>query len=194
MSDTLNLRDAIARIQITSDTPSRSAAHRAAEPPDDRPVITRLGAEVGITYLVEADGEFVPVRERHLDQLDGRRDRLARIGLHNLMVRAAERMEVRTYNNVFTVSLDGHFEASLSLLNTLWDERLAGMVPSSPVLAMPTHDVLAFCDAGSSQGIAELCEMVARVWRNTPPGKALSRDLFHRRTGHWKRIRTPAAA
>jgi len=187
MSNTLNVYDAIACIRITENS---STDERNTAPVDETPVLTPLGAGLAIAYLVHAGDALVSVQERHLVQLDGRRDRLARIGLRNLMTLAGERMEVRTYNNIYAVFLDGHFEASLTLLNTLWDETLAGMVPNGPVMAMPAHDVLAFCDAESPAGIRELREMVDRLWTEGPPAHAISRDLFHRRDQRWRRMMT----
>ena len=191
MSNMLNVREAIACIKVGApDMDGDAALHLTG---DDAPVLTPLGANMNIAYLVDDGASLAYVQARHLDQLDGRRDRLARLGLRNLMKLAGERMKVRTYNNIYAVFLDGHFEASLTLLNELWDETLAGMVPNGPIVAMPTRDVLAFCDAESRQGIAELQDMVARVWRDGTPDHALSRDLFYRTEQRWKTMRSASA-
>lgn len=190
MTEPFNIRDAIACIKPVLD-PESSGAPEVPLPPDEMPVLTPLGADFAIAYLVDNGNEFVHVQERHLVQLDGRRDRLARLGLHNLKRLAGERMEVRAYNRIFAVFLDGHFEASLSLLNTLWDETLAGMVSGGVVLAMPARDVLAFCGADDERGIRELRELVDRVWADGTPDHAISRDLFRRHEQRWKRLNPP---
>jgi len=184
MSTNLNIRDAVACIRSQALETAGSVELSAR----DAPVLTLLGADLVIAYLVEADTHFELVQTRHLAQLEGRRDKLAKFGLRNLMRRASERMEVRTYNNMYAVFVDGHFEASLTLLDSLWDDTLAEMVPNGPVVAMPARDVLGFCDAASTTGIRELRELVDRVWASGPPEHPISRDLFIRREGRWHRF------
>ena len=87
--------------------------------------------------------------------------------------------------DVHALLLDGHFEASLVLLDDLWDEALASYAPNGFIVALPARDVIAFCDAKSETGIAQLRDMVNRI---TAKGDHLvSQSLYQREGGAWHR-------
>jgi uncharacterized protein YtpQ (UPF0354 family) len=66
------------------------------------------------------------------------------------------------YGNVFTFLMDGDFEASIMLLDEFWDGEFRKFVTGKYAAAIPARDVLAFCDADSTAGIAELQEVINR--------------------------------
>ena len=78
--------------------------------------------------------------------------------------------------------LDGQFESSLILLDDLWDSSLAKYTPKSPIVALPSRDVLAFCDAQSLLGIVELKQLVERSAEND---HQLTTILYYRQDGQW---------
>jgi hypothetical protein len=61
---------------------------------------------------------------------------------------------------VFAVLFGGNFEASLVLIDPLWDEHLAHLAPNGYVIAIPNRDILAFCDARCLAGIETLRGMI----------------------------------
>jgi hypothetical protein len=82
--------------------------------------------------------------------------------------------------------LDGEFEASLLLLDDLWDDTLASHTPHGAVVAIPTRDVLTFCDAASADGIRTLRDLVQRT---TAGGQQLlTPHLYRRVDGAWQRL------
>jgi hypothetical protein len=87
------------------------------------------------------------------------------------------------HGNIFALFLDGNFEASLLLLDDLWDQALSGYAPNGFVIAVPARDVLAFCDQASEEGVGELREVAARLF---PGGDHLiSPQLFSREGDRW---------
>jgi hypothetical protein len=55
-------------------------------------------------------------------------------------------------------------------------------------VAAPARDVICFCDSSSTEGLAELRAVIARVW---PGGDHLLSDrIFERKDGRW-RVRDP---
>lgn len=64
-----------------------------------------------------------------------------------------------------------------------WDHLLADKTPNGAVVAIPSRDVLAFCDANSAKGISALRAVAARIG---PDAKgALFQGLPRRRDGRW---------
>lgn len=82
--------------------------------------------------------------------------------------------------------LDGNFEASLLLLDDLWDETLNDYAPSGYAVAFPARDVLMFCDMRSEAGIAQIREVVERIEANA--GHLLSRAIWTRQAGKWMQL------
>jgi hypothetical protein len=59
--------------------------------------------------------------------------------------------------------MEGNFEASVLLLDTVWDVSLAQYVREDFVAAVPARDVLAFGDSSSAEAIEELRAITDRV-------------------------------
>ena len=92
-------------------------------------------------------------------------------------------MRVTRYGDIYAVMLDGTFEASLILVDGLWDVSFAALAPHGIVAAIPARDILAFCDATSTEGLAELRQLIERVQGGD---HLLTRDLYRRVGGRWE--------
>jgi hypothetical protein len=53
-----------------------------------------------------------------------------------------ERTRMQALRGIFALFLDGNVEASLLLVDSLWDESLAKYAPNACVAAVPSHHVL----------------------------------------------------
>ena len=80
--------------------------------------------------------------------------------------------------------MEGNFEASVLLLDTVWEISLAKHVRGGFVVAAPTRDVLAFGDASSPHAISELRALVDRL-AESGADHPLTNSLLHRREGAW---------
>ena len=81
------------------------------------------------------------------------------------------------------MAMGGDHEATLVLLDELWDGPLKQYTPNGAVAAIPARDICAFCDARSAEGIEHLRGVVRKV---TEGGRGLVSDkLFVRQGGNW---------
>src|SRR5213080_2033203 len=64
---------------------------------------------------------------------------------------------------VFAFFMRGDFEASVILLDDLWDGESRQFVTGEYAAAIPARDMLAFCDSSSADGVAELQRIIERV-------------------------------
>lgn len=150
----------------------------------ETPVLRSYVEPLLLSYVVDAGNYFELVQERHLEQ-DGLDDQtLHRIGLKNLAQLVGQRpTRVHPYRDIFAVTMGGDFEASLLLLDPLWDQHFRQFVRGDYAAVVPARDVLAFCDASSTAGLDELRQVVQRVF---PGGDhVLSDRLYVRRSGSW---------
>ena len=118
----------------------------------DQPVLHDAGHGFLCAYLIDEGEHMRYVQQGELATLKAHDTKADARGLHefaliNLARLASEKLRLMPLANSQGLLLDGQFEASLLLLDDLWDESLASYAPNGFVAAAPTRDVLAFCDA-----------------------------------------------
>lgn len=147
---------------------------------------TRAAAGVFVVgYHVDAGSHWTSVGRDEMRQAGMNLNPLHRQALSNLMklVKGQPGMRLVDHPPYYGLLLDGDHEACLVLLDGLWDHLFADKTPNGAVVAIPSRDVLAFCDANSPEGIAALREAVRRIG---PDAKgALTQQLLRRRDGRW---------
>ena len=181
----MDVRTAVAYVKgpVPADDPN--PVFELAE--DDVPVMGPLCEELAVAYLVDRGGHFEYVQGRHLKEAGITPEELHALAIENLESACRGRIVVESYGPVMTARFDGNFEASLLLLDEFWDVAVRDDVGSSPIAAVPSRDVIAFCSGDSPAGKAELLAIIRRVW---PDGDHLVSDsLFSRRNGRWSALR-----
>jgi uncharacterized protein YtpQ (UPF0354 family) len=179
MSDRAPNAIAYLKAEVPSDDPSPALELTG----DDAVVMRPFASGLHIFYLIDEGESFSYVQERDLRAAGIGGDELHRKAIANLAALAEGNVTVEENGPIWSVSLDGNFEASLVLLDDLWTRGLREYA-EEPVVAIPSRDVLAFCDAESVAGIAELHAVVKRVW---PSGDHLvSENLYQRVDGKWR--------
>jgi uncharacterized protein YtpQ (UPF0354 family) len=147
------------------------------------PVLRKLVAGILVAYVIDAGNLFSYIQGKDLVAAGIDADQLHARAVENLRRAAKGRVTIRQAGAVWALFFDGNFEASLILLDELWDRALHQYHGGRPVAAFPARDVLCFCDASSSDGILELRGVVGRVW---PTGDHLLSDgLFQRKAATW---------
>lgn len=189
MSSGTFLVRAIACIKVASPEALAAAAPDGGPqslPAEQQPVVDLLGNGLMVVHLVDEGDRLVYVQHHHLRAIKANSRGLMEFGLVNLQNLAQGKLKLMDHGAIHGLLLDGQFEASLILLDTLWEHSFKPLTPNGAVVALPARDVLAFCDAGSVQGVQELRELVQRVL----PGNdhALTADLYRRVNGAWERL------
>lgn len=182
---------------------SRAIAYLVARGPKDRPVatlseqdapvLTHLGNGLLVGYVVDHGTYFQYVQRRHLWAEGMSQAELHRLSVGNLSVMLSERCaEVHPCDDCFLVVFDGYFEASLILVDVLWDELLTGFAPNGFIAALPNKDILAFCDSRTPPGPEQLRRIVENVGIGDHP---ISTALYHRdpTVRDWHPYRGPAS-
>ena len=137
-----------------------------------------------VAYVVDQQDSFLYIQNRDLETEKVSEEQLHKIGLENLVSYATKKnLRVVPQQNIFAVLLDGNFEASMILLDNLWDGPFRQFVSGQFAITLPTRDVLAFCDAASQVGLDEL-RTVAKKLQNSMD-HPLSQTLYIREDGRW---------
>lgn len=108
-----------------------------------------------IGYVVEEAGALAYVRWR---DVDGDIDKLHDIALANLRVRANAKLRLAPRDGFVDVVLDGKIDASLLLLDELWDGTgiVARAVTSPIIAAAPSSESLVVASASAKDGMRHL--------------------------------------
>lgn len=149
---------------------------------NQRPIIRDLGNGLCVAYLEDRGQSFRYVNVADFDAAGCDIDAFHALCVENLADIARAKLSIRAYNGCYVMIMDGNFEASLILVDNLWDETLAHLAPTGFVAALPARDILAFCDAQSQAGLAELRQIVARL-QSAPQADHLLRPELFRRVG-----------
>ncbi len=152
----------------------------------DSLVCQDLGNGFLVTYLVDEGDHFSYIQNRHLFDERMSIEELHSFALRNLSDLALGTVRINPYKNIYALFLDGNFEASLLMLDELWDLHLAEYAPNGFVVAAPCRDVIAFCDINSKEGISELKQLIGRVFDNAD--HQLSDCLYRRQNDKWVRL------
>lgn len=175
------------RLQITG-LPGGAPVPSGAQLP---PVRATAGV-FGVGYHVDAGSHWTSVGREDMQAAGLSLERLHQAALGNLAklvkgqpgLRVIEEPAKARYCGLL---LDGDHEACLVLLDALWDHTLKSRTPNGAVVSIPSRDVLAFCDAGSPEGIAQLKQAASRIPANAQG--ALTPQLLLRRHGRWELFR-----
>jgi hypothetical protein len=152
----------------------------------DSPILRDLGNGLLVAYLVDEGNEFSYIQNRHIVGTGVTEAALHCVAVQNLASLADQRLRVQPYGHIFAVLMDGNFEASILLLDSLWDSAFREYVDGDYLAALPARDVLAFGDALSSLAVAELQAVIARL-EGSKADHVLSSCLYRRREGAWVR-------
>jgi hypothetical protein len=156
-------------------------------PSGDQPVCQVLMGIFAATYLIDQGDSYGYATIGEMQEAGLSPEALRRIGLKNLAAHLQAHKEafklLPLQDGAYGLRLDGHFESSLILLDSLWDGSLKKYFPTAPVVTLPSRDVCAFCDAGSPAGIAVLRVLATKVSHGGD--HLISPALFTRRAGKW---------
>jgi hypothetical protein len=149
----------------------------------NEPVITDLGNGLLVSFLVERSGKFEYLQNRQILSEGITKEKILEIGLLNLKKIATKNFRIKPMKSIFAVFVDGNFEASLILIPELWEKILKSHINNKFVVAIPTRDMLVFCDSESEEGIRELNALCKRV--KNDGDRLLSDILYIRENNSW---------
>lgn len=161
-----------------------------ALPEGDEPIFLGAKGVFGVVHVVDTGENLSYVNARQLREASISTDDLRHIGLRNLtaLVKGGGEqqpgLQIHPFSHAKGLTLGGYYEASLVLLDALWDGPLKAHAPHGAVVAIPARDVCAFCDAQSKEGIKELQGIIERV--KNKGTHHITDQLFIRKGGAWQ--------
>ena len=158
-------------------------------PEESQPVVRASRGAFGVMYALDRGQDFIFTTRGDMAKAGLTLHELHEIGLHNLGQQCNGTPGLKLLpqeGGWFGLVMGGHFEASLVLLDQIWDEALKEHIPNGAVVGIPARDKCVFCDAKSREGIAKVHDGVKRVYATGD--HVLSDKLFLRRDGQWRML------
>lgn len=153
------------------------------------PVVRPLAPGLVVTYLYDEGEVYSYVQRHHVQALNTSAEALHELAVINLGRHADGALKIFHHEAVHGLMLDGQFEASLLLVDEIWDGPAKAFTPNGVVAAVPSRGVLLFCDRASAQGIAELRQHLAKG--QAADAIEISAALFERdERGDWHPFET----
>lgn len=151
------------------------------------PVLRAAGNQFGLSYGIEDGPDLRLLTLGELRKAGiGHRD-LHEIAMRNLaaLVKAPEPgFTLTPLRHAMMLVLGGKCEASLLLLDTLWEGPLKRFAPHGLVAAVPSSNCCIFSDAASPEGIRELQSIIEQT--QSSQGEVLSDKLYSRVGRNWR--------
>ena len=137
-----------------------------------------------MAHVIDTGDSFEYIQNRDLQTDSVSEAELHTIGIGNLSTLAASgQLRIAPHGAVFAVLMDGNFESSLILLDHLWADSFRQFVTGDYLIAIPTRDVLAFCDRDSVEGRNELLLIIQRL--DGAGAHPVTRTLYRRQGSEW---------
>ena len=152
---------------------------------EDSPVQFIFNNDLTINFLYENDvGNYSYVQYRDLINYELTDVQLKEQGIYNLYTLTDNQLLLHTYDyGCHALTLDGNFEASLIMLETLWDSSLKGYITTNYAVAIPCRSVLLFCDADSTESLNEMKELINQAWEERD--HLLTKTIYIRTNNKW---------
>jgi uncharacterized protein YtpQ (UPF0354 family) len=156
----------------------------------DEPIAEELAGDLLIMYAFDLPGRFEFVARRHCETLGLETGDLRPLSVRNLVTRRPK-PQIKQVDKAVMLILDGDLEASLLLVDMLW-EQLAAQIPGDLIAAVPARDILAVSGTGVDGGVAVLNHAVRRFWArpSANPKLLLTPSLLTRQTNSWQLLKS----
>lgn len=146
----------------------------------DGPASRTFSATLNITYMIDEPGALVFVRQRDVERQPP--EELHARATENLRRYASKRrIRFEAKGKIHIARLDGQHEASLLLLDELWDPPTRISDPEGELIAIvPARDTLMFTGSEAMGAVEELRAALDTGY------EMLSPEIFVRRGGTWQ--------
>lgn len=149
---------------------------------EESTIVDSLTDDLRVLYVLDLPNRYRYLQASDLEGLGVARERLTQLAQDNLSALAVD-LQVQAVGPVYLLTLDGNYESSVLLLDSVWDQ-IAQQLAAEPVVAIPARDLVLFASPHDSAVLASLREMAAKYERES--GYAISASLLQRAAGSWK--------
>jgi uncharacterized protein YtpQ (UPF0354 family) len=150
-----------------------------------------LAGDLVVVYAFDRPTSLTYARIPDLESLALSPPEAAALARANLRARLPPSLDTRGDGKSFMLLAGGTFEASLLLLDEIWDQ-FAQRLPGRLVACVPARDVCLVTSTQTPGGVASLLAARDRIWASGP-SNAISRTVLEREERKWIVAKIPGS-
>ncbi len=151
--------------------------------PDLKFVVKNICADLNCFYIYDNELGFEIIQEEELDKLKISKEELHEIALSNYRKLISKKLKAQSNSEAFWFILDGNLEASLILVDEIWDQ-IEEQVKEDIVVCVPSRDVIIATGKSKTKVIEDFSEKAKEILLNGD--HTLSKNWFVRENKEWK--------
>ena len=148
-------------------------------------IAERLAGDMWVLYSFNKPEQFLPVMSQDLARLKVDKSQLRTLAMKNLraLLPAPEKRGGGGTWMLTLPKMGGNFEASLLLVDEIWDE-MSKTVSGDLVAAAPARDLLFVSGSGDAAGVKKLSSLAVDAFAKVD--HPVSQQVLVRREGKWR--------
>lgn len=143
-----------------------------------------LVADFVVVYAEDSEYQLAYLTKSKIESLELSQEELRAIAIKNVDAKI-DKIERHGDGPVFMLTAGGTFEASILLIDEIWEGQ-AELVEGDLVVAAPSRDMLLFTGSKSGEGIQKLRDLAESIHEDG--SYLISKTLLVRQEGNWKRF------
>ena len=147
-----------------------------------------LVADLNVVYAFDRPNVTSYASAAQLERLAVPLDRIHEIAINNLRSRLPREIPTRGDGKSFLLMVGGNYEASLVLVDEVW-ERLAASVLGDAIVCVLARDLCLVTGSRTPGGIESLRRAKDRMFAGGPPSYFISTTLIRRHDSQWVEYR-----
>jgi len=153
--------DLAARLSLFERGDQHAAALKLEGP--NAPVLRNFFGSLYVSYAFDLPSVFQAVLGEDQKRLNLTDDQLHEAALRGVERRALPLLKLHRDSDYFALTCGGNFEATLLLIDSVWNQARTELTQDDVVAFAPSKDLLFFCAKNSHEGRSKLQSLRARI-------------------------------
>ena len=147
------------------------------------PVQMNLNDKLHIEFLMDKGSLYQYIVKEFLDKSGLSLEELLKNSINNLWTKIENGLKLMPVGNVKGLIIGGDFEASLFIIDDIWDRTFFDESKGDIIVAIPARDMIIFGYSKIDSTVQELENIVEQTWKSGD--HLITKQLYIRQNSEW---------